>query len=117
MNINLNREGIDMVKALLSDHASMCRDESECEMARDILRSIETQEEFGNHTNYFVYGMRLRGFSPGCQPMDGLVERLDPMDAMGRRYYDLIAYSRQLTDKEVNGYDLDYIGEFIVKAE
>jgi hypothetical protein len=65
----------------------------------------------------YVYGMRLRGFSPGCQPKDGLIERIDPTDAMGRKYYDLVAYSRKLTDKEVNGYDLDYLGEYFKVAE
>lgn len=61
----------------------------------------------------FIYGMRFRGFSPGCQPMDGLIDRLDPTEEMGRRYYDLVAYSRRLTDKEVSDYELDYIGKYI----
>lgn len=29
----------------------------------------------------YVYGMRLRGFSPMCQPMDGLIDRLDDKGA------------------------------------
>ncbi len=48
---------------------------------------------------------------------DELIERLDPTDAMGRKYYDLVAYSRKLTDKEVNGYDLDYLGEYFKVTE
>ena len=55
----------------------------------------------------FVYGMRLRGFSLGCQPMNGFVERLD--DATGR-YYDLLIYNRQLSDKEITDYELDFLG-------
>lgn len=54
----------------------------------------------------FIYGMRLRGFSLGCQPKDGFVERTD--DATGR-YYDLLIYDRQLSDKECHDYELDFL--------
>lgn len=54
----------------------------------------------------YVYGMRLRGFSPGCQPMNGLVERQD--DITGR-YHDLIVYDRKLTEKELRDYELDFL--------
>ena len=53
------------------------------------------------------YGMRLRGFSIGCQPMDGFVARID--DPKGR-YYDILIYDRVLSGKEVMDYELDYIG-------
>lgn len=56
----------------------------------------------------YLYGMRLRGFSPGCQPMIGLVERQD--DVTGR-YHDILIYDRELTDKELNDYELDFIGQ------
>ena len=56
--------------------------------------------------NKYRYGMRLRGFSPMCQPR-GVVDRLD--DSTGK-YYDIIVYDRELTDKEVNDYELDYLG-------
>lgn len=55
----------------------------------------------------FIYGMRLRGFSLGCQPKDGFVERLD--DTTGK-YYDLIVYNRQLSNKECHDYELDFLG-------
>ena len=55
----------------------------------------------------YRYGMRLRGFSIGCQPMDGFTERED--DPTGK-YHDIISYSRKLTDKEVADYELDYLG-------
>ena len=55
----------------------------------------------------FKYGMRLRGFAPMCQPKDDFVERHD--DTTGR-YYDLLIYNRQLSDKEVNDYELDFLG-------
>lgn len=54
----------------------------------------------------WIYGMRLRGFSPGCQPMKGLKERRDDPDG---RYYDLLAYERPLTDEEIRNYELDFI--------
>lgn len=55
--------------------------------------------------NYeYRYGMRLRGFSPGCQPMSGLLYRED--DTSGR-YYDIIVYDMELTKKELSDYELD----------
>ncbi len=57
-------------------------------------------------TDRFVYGMRLRGFSPGCQPREGLIERQD--DPKGK-YHDLLVYSRPLTDKELADYELDLV--------
>lgn len=55
----------------------------------------------------YEYGMRHRGFSIGCQPMNGLIERKD--DKTGR-YHDILVYDRQLTEKELYDYELDYIG-------
>lgn len=52
----------------------------------------------------YFYGMRLRGFSPGCQPMQGFVERQD--DPSGK-YYDVLVYDHQLSDAEVRDYELD----------
>lgn len=51
----------------------------------------------------FRYGMRLRGFSPGCQPMKGLLRREDG----DKRYYDILVYNRPLTDTELRDYELD----------
>ena len=56
----------------------------------------------------FKYGMRLRGFAPGCQPLIGFVRRED--DPLGK-YYDILVYSRPLNDHEQDGYELDYLGE------
>lgn len=56
----------------------------------------------------YRYGMRLRGFSPGCQPKEGLLRRED--DPSGK-YYDIIVYDRQLTSKELRDYELDFIKE------
>lgn len=56
----------------------------------------------------YLYGMRLRGFSIGCQPMKGLIDRRNDTSGI---YYDLLLYDRKLTDKELNDYELDYLGE------
>lgn len=56
----------------------------------------------------YAYGMRLRGFSLGCQPMDGLAARRDDMTG---KYWDILIYSRKLTDREQAMYELDYLGE------
>ncbi len=54
------------------------------------------------------YGMRLRGFSPGCQPMKGL--KYCTEDPEGR-YWNVLVYNRRLSDKEKRDYDLDFIKE------
>lgn len=51
----------------------------------------------------FKYGMRLRGFSPGCQPR-GVIRRED--DPTGK-YWDIIIYDRELTRRELVDYELD----------
>ena len=48
--------------------------------------------------------MRLRGFSIGCQPMNGLIRRED--DTSGK-YHDILMYDRELTEKELVEYELD----------
>ena len=52
----------------------------------------------------YRYGMRLRGFSIGCQPMEGLIRREDSSDD---RYYDILVYDRPLTQEDIRDYDLD----------
>lgn len=56
----------------------------------------------------WCYGMRLRGFSIGCQPMDGYREREDDPEG---KYHDLLWYERPLSQKELEDYELDFIGE------
>lgn len=55
-----------------------------------------------------MYGMKYRGFSIGCQPMGGFIERID--DPKGR-FHDIIVYDRMLTGDEVARYELIYIGK------
>lgn len=57
----------------------------------------------------YRYGMRLRGFSIGCQPKDGL--RDIEGDKTGR-YWNILGYDRKLTDEECRDYELDYLGEY-----
>jgi hypothetical protein len=54
------------------------------------------------------YGMRLRGFSIGCQPMKNFVERID--DNSGK-YHDILIYSEKLSDKDTKDYELDFLGK------
>ena len=58
--------------------------------------------------------MRLRGFSMGCQPMNGLIECVEQgiKDYFDKEneYHDILCYDRQLTDAEMYEYELDYIG-------
>ena len=61
-------------------------------------------------TVVYRYGMRLRGFSIGCQPKEGFLDRED--DESGR-YYDILVYDRELSNQEVEDYELDYIGREI----
>ena len=60
----------------------------------------------------FRYGMRLWGFSIGCQPMDGFLRRED--DTTGK-YHDILVYDGQLTEREVYTYDLDELTWFAVQ--
>lgn len=63
---------------------------------------------------YYIYGMRLRGFSPGCQPKEGFVARKDSDD---KKYYDVLLYDRPLTDDEERNYELDFLGTYVVQID
>lgn len=54
----------------------------------------------------YYYGMRLRPFAPFCQPMKGLLDHME--DAAGT-YWDILIYSRPLTEKEMRDYELDFL--------
>ena len=58
----------------------------------------------------YVYGMRLRPAAPGAMPKDGLVQ-VDTNDtySLRRNYWGILRYDRQLTEKECDDYDLDYL--------
>lgn len=56
----------------------------------------------------YRYGMKYRGFSIGCQPMDGLQDVTS--DKYGV-YYNILGYDRRLDQSEVDDYELTYLGE------
>jgi hypothetical protein len=55
---------------------------------------------------WYYYGMRLRGFSIGCLPKEGYIDRRD--DDTGK-YRDILIYNRELTEDEIQAYNLDFI--------
>lgn len=59
----------------------------------------------------FTYGMRLRPFSIGCQPMDGLIKAEDGRRINGHYYWNILKYNRELSESEMYSYDLDPIQE------
>lgn len=61
----------------------------------------------------YKYGMRLRGFAPGCQPMEGLVEAQEGrcVGDSRRRYHNILLYNRKLTAEEIRDYELDNLNE------
>lgn len=70
------------------------------------VTSPQMKGEMEMRKTEYLYGMRLRGFSIGCQPMEGLKERID--DETGR-YHDVLVYDRELTEEECINYELDFI--------
>jgi hypothetical protein len=56
----------------------------------------------------YFYGMTHRGFSPGCQPMDGFIKRLDSTDD---RYHDILVYDRLLSEDNERHYSLVQLKE------
>lgn len=63
-------------------------------------------ERGGKKMLTYIYGMRLRGYSPGCQPKEGFLMRLD--DPKGK-YFDLLSYNRELSFEEMRDYELDFL--------
>ena len=56
----------------------------------------------------YRYGMKNRGYSIGCQPLKGLCDvESDPTD----RYYDILGYDRMLEPREMDDYELVYLGK------
>lgn len=76
------------------------------------MKNINIDEIRGEEANIYgrpiyVYGMRLRGFSLGTQPMEGLVYHEEPTSDSA--YYDLLFYNRPLSKEEMKAYDLDEV--------
>lgn len=64
-------------------------------------------------TEYY-YGMKHRGFSPGCQPRNGLLRRKYPNRS---EWHDVLVYNRKLTKEEVKDYELEFIATVIPKED
>lgn len=56
----------------------------------------------------YAYGMTMRGFSIGCQPKEGFLECVNDISDT---FYDILIYSRKLSEKEETEYELSYLGE------
>lgn len=103
-------EAIDIVKCSECRHRTECISEVVFSTHRGGNSHFRAVDYCSLGEREYRYGMRLRGFSIGCQPKKGFIERTD--DTSGR-YYDILAYDRQLTQEEVEAYELDYIGREI----
>ena len=55
----------------------------------------------------YLYGMRLRPLGIACQPKEGFVERRDDSSNL---FWDIIVYNKELSNKEVDDYDLKFLG-------
>lgn len=78
-----------------------------------VLATLEDGCEItGVYKTYsYYYGMRLRGYSPGCQPREGL---LSVGEDPNGKYWDVLIYDRELTEKEIRDYELDFIERAMV---
>ena len=96
------------------DHAPYIFQEKPEKAAVNQEPAADHQEPEKEPEKVYKYGMRLRGFSIGCQPKEGFIERLD--DTTGR-YYDIIAYNRALSADEINHYSLDLLEDIEPEKE
>lgn len=111
MKYKVNFEFLNGLGEWIEDYVN-CDGQGFCE--EDALY-IANEFRYRGHRNVRVeqmpqykYGMRMRGYSPGCQPMRGLDDITDdPND----RYYDILVYDRELSAKEISDYELDALGE------
>lgn len=67
-------------------------------------------------TNYYIYGMKARPFSIGCQPMEGFITsnafkilKMN-LDEWSQGYHSTLLYDRKLTKKELYDYELEFVG-------
>lgn len=73
-----------------------------------MILSATTAPTLFKEDKMYIYGMKSRGFSPGCQPKHDFVDRLD--DDSGK-YWDLLVYKVLLSGDEMRNYELEYVGE------
>ena len=98
----------EMVDTYLDGNGEGLCEEDALQLARELSYQGKRNVRLEEMSVTYIYGMRLRGFSIGCQPMDGFIERYD--DESGK-YYDILAYDRMLSVDELEDFELDYLGE------
>lgn len=66
--------------------------------------------------NRYIYGMRERGASIGAMPGKGIIEIKNDRKTCdhygqikGRYYHSIISYFRELTAKEMEDFDIDFL--------
>lgn len=59
-------------------------------------------EEKKERQNEFEYTFRNRGFSPGCQPIDGLIKH----ETRKGFHYEVLTYNRKLSEEEISNFEL-----------
>lgn len=101
-------EAIDIVKCSECRHRTECISEVVFSTHRGGNSHFRSVDYCSLGEREYKYGMRLRGFSIGCQPKKGFIERTDDMSG---KYYDILAYDRRLTEQELADYELDYLGK------
>lgn len=57
----------------------------------------------------FEYGMRLRSFGIGCQPENHISYQDSDKSKTG--YHGFLLYNRELTEKELYSFELDFLGK------
>ena len=62
----------------------------------------------------YKYGMKLRGFSIGCQPLKGLVDAAEDPEG---NYYSILTYDRELSDEELEQYELEDLAPKIPRLQ
>lgn len=100
MRDNTTMVSVKMVNKSDADILEYLQGEAKATIIKAALR--EYMERHPKVREY-RYGMRLRGYSPGCQPK-GVLLRED--DTTGR-YHDIIVYDRQLSADEIRDYELE----------
>ena len=100
MQNNTTMISVKMIKKSDADILEYLQGEAKATIIKAALR--EYMERHPKAREY-RYGMRLRGYSPGCQPK-GVLRRED--DKAGR-YHDIIVYDRQLSADDIRNYELE----------
>lgn len=59
-----------------------------------------------------LYAMRLKPFSVGIIPKEGLIKAFIDDKIADSKNYSLLLYNRKLPEESIKECDLDYIGEY-----